>query len=77
MKEEEIKERVGEIYDTIDKLQKELDLLREECSHDDYEVGYYSWRIGSLSIKRICKYCGEVLGEPTKEEQEQFLNENA
>lgn len=76
MKEEEIKERVGEIYETIDKLKKELDLLRKECTHDDYEVSYYSHRPGSMDIKKICKYCGKILGEPTKEETEKFLNEN-
>jgi hypothetical protein len=75
MNNEDTRKRVDEIYDTIKSLQEELNKLRSECPHSEYHVGYFSWRPGSMDVVKICNHCNENLGVPTKEEVNEFLNE--
>jgi hypothetical protein len=73
MNNEDTRLRVDEIYDTIKTLQKELDDLRGECSHLNYNIGYTTWRSGNMDISKICSHCSENLGVASKEEKEEFL----
>ncbi len=67
------RKRVDEIYDTIERLKRELNGLRHECSHDSHSVGNYSsGRPGVIQLARLCNYCGEYLGEPNEEEVEEL-----
>lgn len=76
MNNEDTRKRVDEIYSTIKSLQEELDKLRSECSHPKYHVGYYSWRVGSIDVVKICDHCNENLGVPSKQEVDEFLKDN-
>lgn len=76
MNNEKLKNRVHEIYENIESLEKELKRLKKKCSHDSYRVGYYSWRIGSIDVTKLCNYCDKMLGKPSTEEIEKFNSEN-
>ena len=75
MKNQEIKKRKQEIFDTIAELNEELKTIRSSCSHDDYKIGNYSWRLGSSHLKRICEYCGDCIGDPSADEMIKFNQE--
>jgi hypothetical protein len=67
--------RVKEIYAEIEKLNDELEDIRKKCTHEEYHIAYYMWRIGSTIISRICLECGENLGTPSTEEIREFKAE--
>ncbi len=75
MNSEEIKSRVKEINESIKSLQDELTKIKSECSHDNYHVGFYSWRVGVVDVVKICDYCSENIGLPSKKEVDKFLEE--
>ena len=77
MNNEDTRKRVDEIYDTIKSLQKELDDLRNICSHEDYNVGYFSWRPGNMDVVKICSHCSKNIGPASKEESGEFLKNEA
>ncbi len=68
-------ERVKEIHNQIKELQDELGIIKKECSHNKYNIGFYSYRIGSTEISKICDDCGENIGIPSKKEVDEFLKE--
>lgn len=75
MNNEEIKKRVQEIDESIKSLQDEFSKIKSECAHDNYHVGFYSWRAGSLGVAKICDYCSYNMGTPNEKEVEKFLEE--
>lgn len=75
MNNEEIKNRVQEISESIKLLQDELVKIKSDCAHDNYHVGFYSWRTGSLGVAKICDYCSDNIGTPSKKEVDEFLKE--
>jgi hypothetical protein len=75
MNSEEIKHRVKEIGESIKLLQDELIKIKSECIHKDYHVGFYSWRAGVMDVVKICDYCSENIGPPSKKEVDEFLKE--
>lgn len=50
----------------------EVERLQSLCTHSKYEVAYYSWRAGSTSLLRICKFCGKTMGKPSADELAEF-----
>lgn len=72
MNKEEVKLNLDNLYQQRDEINKKIATVRTLCKHEDYHVGYYSYRIGEFSVVRLCDYCGEVLGEPNELEIEQF-----
>jgi len=70
------KKRVKEIYDEIEVLNNELKEIRENCSHDSYKIGIYSWRVGNYQTKRICLTCYEPIGNPTNREEIEYQSNN-
>lgn len=68
----EIKIRIDEINIQRTKFNSEIRELQERCKHEEYNIDYYSWRIGSMSIAKLCKFCYKNLGQPTTEELNNF-----
>lgn len=75
MSNEDTRKRVDEIFKEVRALQEELKTVRENCSHDDYRIGNWSWRPGAIMQVRICNHCDDNIGEPTEEEYEKFTQE--
>jgi hypothetical protein len=67
--------RLEEIFNQIEKLEKERDQIRKDCHHTHYHIANYMWRIAHTMTLRICTECGETLGSPTKQELSQFKEE--
>ena len=67
-------DRVVEIYEAIKILNEELQVIRDECIHASYSVGFFSARQGALDVVKICDNCKENLGFPPKHEAEEFIN---
>jgi DNA-binding ferritin-like protein (Dps family) len=49
-----------------------MEALQNSCQHAEYEIMYYSWRIGSMEPMRFCKACGHKMGGPSDEEVVKF-----
>jgi hypothetical protein len=64
--------RMMDLSRTITECQQEMEELRKLCKHEKYELGNYSWRIGSIELKKLCSYCWEVLGDPSDEERKAY-----
>jgi hypothetical protein len=67
-----MREKIDKLYRAIKEANEKLEDLRKECPHEDYCVMYYSWRVGSMSLKRLCKQCDQVVGDPTDSEIEEY-----
>lgn len=76
MNNEEVSKRVGEIHLSLRKLKEELGTIKENCSHDNYHIGNWSWRVGAIDLARICNYCQDNIGEPNEEEISNLMKEN-
>ena len=72
----DIQTRVAEIYALKIKLDEEIAQLQSECQHPEYEVGWYSWRIGCMELKRICCHCRKILGDPSDKERFEYRDGN-
>ena len=68
-------ERVEKLFKIIRDANLELVQIRKKCKHTDYEVGYFSWRVGLVQILKICSNCKETMGEPTEKELKKFKDE--
>jgi len=67
--------RVNEIFSELDVLKEELKMIRQDCSHDSYHIGNWSWRPGAIMQVRICNHCQDNIGEPSEEEYKAFTEE--
>lgn len=72
MNKDLVKQNLDSLYQQRDEINKQIAKVREMCKHEDYHISYYSYRIGSFDVVRLCDYCGENLGEPTEEETKKF-----
>lgn len=71
-----MKNRIDEINELRKQLDDEIKMIQETCTHDEYHIGIYSWRIGSYNLNRICEKCYTVrLGTPSKEEEDNYYAE--
>ncbi len=66
--------------DEINKIRKSLDdevkMIEENCTHDEYHIGIFSWRIGCYDLMRICENCYSTkLGSPSDEEEKEYYTE--
>ena len=77
MNNEEIKNRVEEIFSSMRSFEDELKEIRKNCSHDSYHIGNWSWRPGNIDQVRICDHCFDNLGKATEEEYEKFAREGS
>lgn len=60
--------RVQGLYDIIQSSKDELEDIRKKCDHPEYEVHWYSWRIGAMNPSRICTECEKPIPGITDEE---------
>jgi len=73
MTNEETKAKIDSLREQMESCKKEIDNLQKRaCTHDEYELCNYSWRPGNYRIKKFCKHCGILLGDPTFEEGREF-----
>ena len=71
-----IRESVDGIYANQELLASQLREIRAHCPHSKYVVAYYSWRVGAMEPRRICKDCDFILTDmPTQEELKEFAKE--
>lgn len=49
--------RINDLYEIIAKANSELFELRSACSHENYRIGMYSWRVGAYTPSRLCSVC--------------------
>ncbi len=61
MTNEEIHERTTELYKTVSETQLEIDEIRQNCPHEEFENVIYSARIGDFHEAAVCKFCGKYL----------------
>jgi len=64
--------RIKELVKIREKALKEIEKLQDKCLHEKCYIGYFSWRIGSIFIYKICDTCGEAIRMATKEEMDKF-----
>ena len=69
------KDRIDEINRIKGDLNQEIESLQNECPHQEYYIGTYSWRAGCFEQMRICNDCYKLLGGPTTEELKDFNQE--
>jgi hypothetical protein len=50
-------QRVSELFETIRNAETELAEIRQKCTHPDFFVGMWSWRVGAYNPSRICNDC--------------------
>lgn len=61
---------VSEYQVDIQRAQQKIEELQSQCSHDTYQVVFYSWRPGALHPSHVCSRCTKHLGDATEEESE-------
>jgi hypothetical protein len=59
----------------MERYQREISELQKACTHEKYQVGWYSYRIGANSLMQICECCGHIIGPPTREEVLDFTQQ--
>lgn len=76
--EQKWKDRIKELEDQIHGARQEITMIQQSCDHNEYYIGYYSWRIGAMNVTRICNICGLPLtNDPaTSDEYDQFMEED-
>lgn len=57
----EVKQRIETINKEITELEGEREAIRAGCSHTETFEGYYSYRVGSVILAKICSACGEFI----------------
>lgn len=74
--EKKWKKRVIELEKQIRVAEEEITMIQQSCDHNEYHIGYYSWRVGCLDVRRICNICNLAFKIPTDEEIEEFKKEH-
>lgn len=72
-----MRQRVDELYQQIKDAQAELEVIKENCPHENYRIMYYSWRPGSMVLKRLCSDCDQVVGDPTEAEEAEYKSQQS
>jgi prefoldin subunit 5 len=66
MEPEEIKKKVSNSKDEIEKLSKVVNELQNECNHTDYIIKNVNESVTEL--RRVCKTCEKIIGYPNDKE---------
>jgi hypothetical protein len=62
--------RLEELFKIKSDADTEIKEIQENCKHEYYKLGYWSYRVGHMSPARICDACNSYLGAcdyPSKE----------
>lgn len=70
-----VRDRVGKLLELIESAGNELKAIRQACPHSQHEMGWYSWRIGSMGPARLCVACLGNVGPPSQDEINQFMKD--
>lgn len=57
----DIKKEVQLQYDAIKLAEQRLKELRVQCIHPSSSMVNYSWRVGSIELRKVCDDCGELM----------------
>lgn len=66
---EEIKKEAEELIEEINEKEKKLKELRKKCSHGEYKIKDING-IGASQLRKICYFCGSIIGFPSKKDLE-------
>jgi len=67
-KNNELKKKTEELSEKIKETEEELKILRKNCKHSEYKIKDTNFDSSILELRRVCDFCGETLGFPSKEE---------
>lgn len=56
----------------IQEAQKKIEELQSQCSHNTYQVVFWSWRPGAMQPSHVCTECNKCLGQATDEESKEL-----
>jgi hypothetical protein len=65
---------VDKWYKQIKTAEEKLQKIRKTCAHKKWHVGWYSWRIGSMTPQRICNRCDAIVPGITDIEAKPYLD---
>lgn len=51
------------LYQTIKDAKAEIELIRNNCPHEEWKLGNYSWRPGNIKEGAFCVACDKYLGK--------------
>jgi len=68
MSDLDIKSQIDDVLAKINVLEKELEVLRKTCRHEEYKVDFIENR-GTKELVRICRFCKDNIGYPTAQER--------
>ena len=67
------RESLERLREQLASIEHEIRVLVRTCPHDKgYHVGYWSWRIGSMDVMKICNECCSTVGSPSQDELKRF-----
>jgi len=72
---DKVRQRIDDIYKEKEGLQKEFEELQNNCPHDLYKIGLFSWHVGNISTSRLCIHCDKYLGHASDIEDAKFTEE--
>jgi predicted nuclease with TOPRIM domain len=65
---DEIKKKTEELTERLKETEKELKNLRKNCKHLEYKVKDINFGSGMLELRKVCNFCDEKIGFPTKQD---------
>lgn len=72
-KQEDIKQQVNKLEDSIKEQVKELKEIQNACKHPNESIKIKDANpTGASDIRKCCDLCGHVLGYPSKEELDEW-----
>ena len=67
-KRDELKKKTEELSGKIKETKEELKQLRKNCKHSEYTIKDTNFDDSRLELRKVCNFCGDTLGFPTKDD---------
>jgi hypothetical protein len=64
-------------FEVISEAKKKIKELQDNCKHEEFIVGFWSWRPGTMIPSRICKACHHRISDATPEESYALRKEHS
>lgn len=68
MDNDDIKIKLDELTSRLKEVDSEIKDLRNSCKHLEIVVKDTNFGSGSSKVRKICKFCEEIVGFPTQKE---------
>jgi len=68
------KQKVSNLKDKIHKIEKELHYIQNKCNHSTTITKFNNQKNSQNSIRVFCAECDKIIGFPSKQQVEEFLN---